>query len=189
MCTPFRTFVSFLESPDISHGTILRWYLSPHMDWFILWETVCPTKNPHCKESISSLCYHNWSAPQTHPSPILLCVCVCCCAKLWLMRRVDVSLSWECIVKRIMTAPDEPLSSFFSLCMFLTPTILVFTQLESNESVSADWGFWGRNEKSESSSLLGVLDKSTTYCSHFTFSGAGGGRWRRRWWRDGEVDV
>lgn len=42
-----------LRAPDVSHGTILRWYFSLGMDWFIIWETEGPEKNSHCKESIN----------------------------------------------------------------------------------------------------------------------------------------
>lgn len=59
----------------------------------------------------------------------------CCCMEL--MRKVDVTPSWACIVKRIMAVPDER-SSFFFLGRFLTPTILVFTQLVQIESVNAE---------------------------------------------------
>lgn len=84
---------------------------------------------------------------------------------------VDMFLSWESILKKITIAPDEPLSSSFLYLFFmiLTPFILVFMQLEQNQSVHKDTSTDFRaGMRSAGSSFLCVHDESNTHCSHFT---------------------
>lgn len=133
VCHKFSVLSGTIVHPFSRHSFICPWGIRhftwhpeemslPGMDWFIIWETAILRKRSHHKESINSFCYHIWSTlyiqPRAH-SP------VCCCVKLCLMR-VDVSLSWESIVKRIMTAPDEPLF-FFWMYVFNTKHIGVYT--------------------------------------------------------------
>ena len=108
--------------------------LSSGMDWFTIWEKRSPTKNSHCKESIKSFCYHNWSTLLTrHPFSCepLLCEVV-----------TDEKSGRESVMRVCCKGDNDctrwALVFFVPVEMFLTPTILVFTQLEWNESVNAD---------------------------------------------------
>lgn len=75
--------------------------------------------DPQREEGINSYGYHNWTSD--YPvAPIHVWLWA-----VWSLTdgRMDVSLSWECPVKGVMSAPDEWSSPLSVHGYFLTPTI------------------------------------------------------------------